>query len=274
MNEASWGKHRYCHPYFQYPATISHQVLPEQYIPFLLPVRLERGQGFAVGTALASLRVDGGQDAALTRFEHTKLHFADTNALPAVFGKGFAPLHHQVGTKAQHLHRSTDPLRQVIERCLADQQQGKTVGKGHPITVEAIAIGQIAGTLLRHMDQAHLLANEFTEPLRRFVTGIRHAQRIAPDQDTTQIAIAFGHRHMQRRTPCSVQDQPAVFGTGRRQLAHLRIGALGQEASVVALHQHPATVCVQPQHVQRGRVQRLGACGLERVAVQSTQTHF
>ncbi|MNC74477.1 hypothetical protein D3C75_1258390 [compost metagenome] len=69
---------------------------------------MQGGQGFAVFAVLAGLRIDGGQDAARTRLDHAELDLADTNALPAILGEGFAALDHQIRPETQHFHRTPD----------------------------------------------------------------------------------------------------------------------------------------------------------------------
>ena len=55
---------------------------------------------------------------------HPELQLADSMRFQPSSAASASP-DHQVGTKAQHLQRSAYPRRQVIQRGLADQQQGK-----------------------------------------------------------------------------------------------------------------------------------------------------
>ncbi|MNT53414.1 hypothetical protein D3C72_1905000 [compost metagenome] len=100
------------------------------------------------------------------------------------------------------------------------------------------------------MDQAHVLADKFAEPLRSNITGIRDAKGVTPDRHAAQFAVSLRHGNLQRRSPRRLQGQLAVNTIQRRQLAHLWIRALGQEAAIVALYKHPATVAIQPQQAQ------------------------
>ncbi|MNJ50238.1 hypothetical protein D3C77_455010 [compost metagenome] len=127
-------------------------------------------------------------------------------------------------------------MHQVVERALANQQQGETVSKSHPVIDPAITARQEARARLGHIDQPHVLADKLTEPLRCGITGVRNAKGVAPDRDPAQIAVCLWHRDIQRRSPGRFQSQIALFPMQGRQLAHLRIRALGQEAAIVALH--------------------------------------
>ncbi|MCY1439887.1 hypothetical protein D9M71_561390 [compost metagenome] len=109
------------------------------------------------------------------------------------------------------------------------------------------------------MHQAHVLADEIAEPLGSGVPGIRDAKAVAPDGDAAQVVIRLRHSDVQCGVTRRRQGEAAIGVVQGRQLAHLRVHALGQEAPIVTLHQQPAAVPAQPQKVQRGSLQRLTA---------------
>ena len=97
-----------------------------------------------------------------------------------------------------HFQRTPDLLRQVFQRCLADQQQRIPIGKRHLIVVLAITGLGHARTLQWHLYQAGRFANELADPCARFIAGIGHTQGVAPDGDATQFGVACGQGDIDR----------------------------------------------------------------------------
>ena len=67
-----------------------------------------------------------------------------------------------------------------------------------------------------------------------------------PDDDATQILLGVGQRHGQILTTRRTQGQATTRIVQGAQLAHLRQQALGDEAAVVGVDQHPAPIAMQP----------------------------
>ena len=103
------------------------------------------------------MRINSSEDAARAGLDHAELDIADADTLPAVFGKGFAAFDHQVGAKTQHVHRPADLVRNIIQRCLANQQKRITIGERNLVIIPAVARLRGARPLQWHMHQPHRL---------------------------------------------------------------------------------------------------------------------
>ncbi|MNE55373.1 hypothetical protein D3C80_1502030 [compost metagenome] len=163
-------------------------------------------------------------------------------------------------------------MRQVLEGGLTNQQQRIAVGERHLVVILAVTRLGCTRTLQWHLHQPRRFTDELTDPGTCFIACIGDSQGIAPDRHATQFCIATGQGNIDRRMAGRAEGQ-ATFGIPqRRQLAHLRHRTLGQETTAGLIHQHPASIAVQPQLVEADLLQDLALAGFQRITIQRAQT--
>ncbi len=197
------------------PALVQcHQILAEIDIPILAtPVTGEGSQRLLQGIEAIRARFHRGHDAAAAGLGHTELHLADADAHPAVLLERPGTGCHQVGTELAHLVQGIGAQVEVIERALADQQQGITVGEADP------GAGFFPETirLLAEPKQGDRLTRDLAQPEIGADIGMQGGEAVAPDAGSPRCAgkILFSQR--ERFKSRIAQLQAALYG-GRHYL--------------------------------------------------------
>ncbi|MNK95150.1 hypothetical protein D3C87_1153750 [compost metagenome] len=234
------------------PAFIQrHQILAEIDIPILATaVAGQGGQRLFQGVEAIRARLHSGHDAAAAGLGHQKLHLADADPLPAILLEGAGAARHQVGPKLAHLMQGIGSQVEVIQRTLADQQQGIAVGKADPGT------GFLPKTVggFAEPEQANRLTRHPAQPLIGLGLGVQGMEAVAPDPGGLGGAAEVGFLQPELRHPRVTQLQAALHRGGSHQL-QLGMGA-GRDEAAVRLDHHVAAIPQQPLLGHQGTGQR------------------
>ena len=234
------------------PALVQrHQILAEIDLPILATaVAGEGGERLFQRVEAIRARLHCGHDAAAARLGHQKLHLADADPLPAILLEGAGAARHQVGAKLAHLVQGIGSQVEVIQRTLADQQQGITVGKADP----GAGLLPKAVRGFAEPEQANRLPRHPAEPLIGLGLGVQGMEAVAPDACGLGGAAEVRFLQPELRHSGVTQLQAALHRGGRHQL-QLGMGA-GCDEAAVRLDHHVAAIPQQPLLGHPGAGQR------------------
>ncbi len=226
----------------------------------------QRADGFHRIGAGGGGRVDGSDDAAVTRFGDAENGGADADAAPGVLGPGGRAGEHEIGAEARHRDRHREARVEVGEGCGGGEQHWVAVGEADGFAWAGVGRVYWAGARVGKVGEAALGAQGGAEPGGGFVAGVERRHGVAPDR-----YLAAGGRGGRRR-----EAERGVVRRGERNGAGgRRPGVQPGHGDDFALREHgagvigdqPAPVAGEPARVHAGGSLGFAAQAFDRVDV-------
>ena len=174
-------------------------------------------------------------------------------------------LDHEVGAKAAHGGRLSEPRVQLVEGGAPDDEHRVTVREAHEVARPRDVGIDGAKAVAGHLHEAGRGPQQVAEPARRLVAGIDPVGIVAPDRHRLRDASAVraGAGDGERREPGRVEEEALRPEPGADQ-HEARVLAPGEEPALGA-DDHPAPIPGETPRLDRGGVEPEAGGGLQRV---------
>ncbi len=217
------------------------------------------------------LLIGGRDDTAFARLYHFQLERSDPDVLPAVFGEGICPAHHEVGAEPIHRQRCRHPAIQIIQRRLADEQKGKRVGEARLAAIACIERIQRALYPVRHMGQPHFLTQKLAEPAIRLRLGATGVHHISPHHYADRTQLRREKADLNRGLPFGLDGETFVVHRDPDQ-GKAPMRPLAQKHAPL-IDQHPAPIKLEAEPVYRPGIRTQPSARLDGIDVNGGEVH-